>query len=224
MVPRPARSSCSPDVLTGGGGPTSRSRGRRRVWGARRPIAGSESLAASRPEGMARNHRYRRQSPEGIVQRGAPARRRRARPGGHRGRDRVDRGHSALRRRSRERTGYSRLRHGAEGPDRRSRRSPARHARVQQLDARRAQERDRLAVAAAQGHPQGLRRQARRDHRRDAGHGWHAAVAVRVAAGAAHARHAGVVRQAALRRAERARCSTPKASSSTSGFASFSRS
>ena len=47
--------------------------------------------------------------------------------------------------------GVSGLRHGAEESDRRSRRSPARHARVQQLDARRAQERDRLAVAAAQG-------------------------------------------------------------------------
>jgi hypothetical protein len=60
--------------------------------------------------------------------------------------------HSALRRRRPKRRGHSGARRHAEGRRRRGRGSVARDARVQQLDSRRLQERDRLAVAAACGH------------------------------------------------------------------------
>ena len=101
---------------------------------------------------------------------------------------------SSVRRRRRSYEG-SRCRRQAQGARRRGRRLVARHARVQQLDARRVQERDRLAVAAGRGYSARVRRQARRRHGRVARRLWHAAVANRVVAGAEDARHGGVFRR-----------------------------
>ena len=127
-------------------------------------------------------------------------------------------------------TATSRLRRAAgrrreaQGARRRGRRLAARDARVQQLDSRRVQERDRLAVAAGRGHCARVRRPARRRHRRVAGRIRHAALANRVAAGAEDARHRRVFRRPAASLARGRRVRRRAALSSTSAFASSSRS
>src|SRR5204863_242144 len=79
---------------------------------------------------------------------------------------------------------------GAQRPHRRRRRAAARHARVQQLDPRRAEERHRLAVAPATRHRPRLPRPAGGAHGRHAGARRHAPVPDRLSPGSARARRA----------------------------------
>ena len=163
------------------------------------PAPGLLSRRGLRPGARPHDHPHRpvRQPASGLVQQRPAARRGRADAGRRRAAHRLDPRHSAVRRRPRGGRGRSCHGAGAEGQHRRRRRPAVRHARVQQLHARRGEERGRLAVATRRRHPAGVRRQADRHDGRFARRLRHHPQPERLAAGVSHPRRPALVGRSA---------------------------